>query len=382
MSSDSAKTWTSVGFEGMSVPILTRHDSLLFVVANGELYCSKDSSLTWANVTANLMGDSVYEVGFSKGDCFVSTQQGRELWYRPLTEILSTPGPLPSVPALLTPRTDSVVSSATARFTWSRPEFSRYFQFQLSFDSTFGLGRVVDSSGIADTALVIQQLGSGTSFFWRVRSYNTFGYSPWSPVRHLRTIIDRPSQVVLVSPQNGATVSGDSVRCRWKRVEPEVGRYWFENATDSLFAHGSIDSTVADTVYLLRGAQRGSNYWWKVKAYNNAGWGPFSETWKFAVSVTGIPSTTELPAVYALSQNYPNPFNSTTVVNLQLPVASHVRLAVYDLLGREVSVLVEENLPAGVHRVYFEGKDLASGVYVYRLRTGSYSASRRMILMK
>jgi hypothetical protein len=89
-----------------------------------------------------------------------------------------------------------------------------------------------------------------------------------------------------------------------------------------------------------------------------------------------------LPARFSLGQNYPNPFNPKTVVSSQLPVASNVKLVVYDVLGREVAVLVNERRAAGNYRDTFDGSGLASGVYVYRLAAGQYVESRKMVLMK
>jgi hypothetical protein len=85
---------------------------------------------------------------------------------------------------------------------------------------------------------------------------------------------------------------------------------------------------------------------------------------------------------FALYQSYPNPFNPKTVVSSQLPVGSHVRLIVYDALGREVAVLVDEERPAGSYRDTFDGSGLASGVYYYRLTAGSFTDTKKMVLMK
>ncbi len=74
------------------------------------------------------------------------------------------------------------------------------------------------------------------------------------------------------------------------------------------------------------------------------------------------------PSEYMLAQNYPNPFNPTTVISYQLPVAGMVRLVVYDILGREVSVLVDESKEAGVHKLKFDASGLASGVYLCRMQ--------------
>jgi hypothetical protein len=89
-----------------------------------------------------------------------------------------------------------------------------------------------------------------------------------------------------------------------------------------------------------------------------------------------------VPKVFALDQNYPNPFNPTTVVSFQLPMASEVRLVVYDLLGREVAVVANERRTAGSHEVRFDGSGLSTGVYFYRLTAGKYTETRKMILVK
>ncbi len=98
---------------------------------------------------------------------------------------------------------------------------------------------------------------------------------------------------------------------------------------------------------------------------------------------TGIQNiSTETPSAYSLSQNYPNPFNPRTIVSFSLPVAGDVRLSVFDVTGREVEVLVNERLNAGKYEARFDGSRLTSGVYFYRLMTGDFAETKRMILLK
>ncbi len=85
---------------------------------------------------------------------------------------------------------------------------------------------------------------------------------------------------------------------------------------------------------------------------------------------------------YRLMQNYPNPFNSSTVISYQLPVASEVSLKVFDVLGREVAVLVSGRQKAGNYVVPFNGSGLSSGVYFYRLQAGQFVQTRKMMLVK
>jgi len=90
----------------------------------------------------------------------------------------------------------------------------------------------------------------------------------------------------------------------------------------------------------------------------------------------------DLPVVFRLSQNYPNPFNPKTVVSCQLPVASTVKLAVYDLLGREVEVLIDEYKAPGTYSATWDATGKASGIYFYRLRAGAFTDAKRMLLLR
>lgn len=90
----------------------------------------------------------------------------------------------------------------------------------------------------------------------------------------------------------------------------------------------------------------------------------------------------ESPSSITLEQNYPNPFNPTTSIRFALRTSDFARLAVYDLLGREVAVLVNEVLPEGEHKIDFDASNLASGVYLYRLESSGRSVMKRMTLLK
>lgn len=103
-------------------------------------------------------------------------------------------------------------------------------------------------------------------------------------------------------------------------------------------------------------------------------------------AVTGIADgETAQPDVFTLDQNFPNPFNPSTQISYQLPVGARVRLVVHDLLGREVAVLVNDERPAGVHRVTWNAAGMASGVYFYRIdvraANGGFTDVKRMLLI-
>jgi hypothetical protein len=89
-----------------------------------------------------------------------------------------------------------------------------------------------------------------------------------------------------------------------------------------------------------------------------------------------------IPLAYRLEQNYPNPFNPTTTIRFSIPDRRHVRLSVYDLLGREVTRFIDEEMEAGWYSVVYDAAGLASGVYVYRIEADSFNITKRFILLK
>jgi len=106
-----------------------------------------------------------------------------------------------------------------------------------------------------------------------------------------------------------------------------------------------------------------------------------------AYAETGVKSVEgrddkSIPTEFILSQNYPNPFNPSTTIVFQIPILSFATLKVYDVLGSEVAILVNEEKPAGSYEINFNATNLSSGIYIYRLRAGSFVKTKKMVLMK
>lgn len=101
------------------------------------------------------------------------------------------------------------------------------------------------------------------------------------------------------------------------------------------------------------------------------------------VSLSGVaPETPDMPTKFRLGQNYPNPSNPGSYIEYDVPKASHVTLSVFNVLGQEVTTLVNEDQEADSYRVYFDGSSVASGVYFYRLTTDGFSQTKKMVLVK
>ena len=129
---------------------------------------------------------------------------------------------------------------------------------------------------------------------------------------------------------------------------------------------------MANVKVRFKSVQPGWDWWWAIDN----------------VCLRGAPATgitqngSNVPSEYALMQNYPNPFNPTTNIKFDIPEQGFVSLKVYDVVGKEIATLVNETKSAGSYIVDFDGSNLSSGAYFYRLEVGSFTAVKRMILLK
>jgi flagellar hook assembly protein FlgD len=105
--------------------------------------------------------------------------------------------------------------------------------------------------------------------------------------------------------------------------------------------------------------------------------------------MTGVDASQskDITESFRLYQNYPNPFNPSTVINFSIANRGNVRLEVFDVLGRLVTTIVNQEMGAGSYRVVWEGSDrngakVSSGIYFYRIRSGSFTASKKMLMLK
>jgi hypothetical protein len=124
---------------------------------------------------------------------------------------------------------------------------------------------------------------------------------------------------------------------------------------------------------------------WFTDANNGTAVGDYGtllRTTNGGVTFIGKDNNITNPKEFILSQNYPNPFNPNTTINYSLPKQSNVKIKVYNILGKEILTLVNENKPQGNYSVEFNANNLSSGVYFYILSTGQFTQVKKMILIK
>lgn len=177
-----------------------------------------------------------------------------------------------------------------------------------------------------------------------------------------------------------ASVSNNNVVLQWETAS-ETNNYGFEVQRKSLnsefevlgFISGSGTTTESRTYFFTDSKLISGEYYYRLKQLDFDG--SFNYSDEVAVEI-------EAPAVYALEQNYPNPFNPTTNINFSLAEASVVKMAVYNLLGQKVSVILDEYRDAGSHSITFDASVLPSGTYFYTIETPQFRQTKKMILTK
>jgi hypothetical protein len=143
-----------------------------------------------------------------------------------------------------------------------------------------------------------------------------------------------------------------------------------------------INTSLEDTIVTLFNNEQTQNFQFEVIGDpQSIVFDPGNWILKNNTTVTEVKDLT-VPFAFSLEQNYPNPFNPSTTISFQVPEKEFVTLKVFNILGKEVAVLVNEEKPAGKYEVEFTAKDLVSGVYFYKLEAESFVETKKMILIK
>lgn len=292
----------------------------------------------------------------------------------------------PAVPNLVSPPNNSVDITTTPTLDWDSVPFAETYRIQLSTDAGFG-SFVINSSGLTASQYNVTggTLNTNTVYYWRVNATNQAGTSSFSPVWNFKTVISPPvAAPTLISPPNGAINQPVTLTLDWNDVFNTDG-YRVIVAADSFFNTLKVDTTIsASQLTVPNGKLNGdTTYYWRVRGYNTGGFGPWSVNWKFRTGPIGISQIgTDIPKSFKLFNNYPNPFNPETKIRFDLPRAEYVIIRIFDITGREVTRLVDRQLEAGSYQTGWNASLFASGIYIYRLETSSFTDTKKMVVVK
>lgn len=190
----------------------------------------------------------------------------------------------------------------------------------------------------------------------------------------------------MLQPRN-PTVSGSQLRLAVNSVPPKDNLPVISvKSPGTLIARMKLETSAesfSDAELNLKFRTGPENPYTKVFAYIDNQITDVTNEEEIAVdNISNVGEVSSLPKEFALQQNYPNPFNPATSINYELPVTGLVILNIFDVTGKEVATLVNEQQNAGMYSVQFDGSNFASGVYFYRIQAGEFTQVKKMFLIK
>ncbi len=339
---------------------------------------------------------------------------GSTAWYGPETFFIdpsTTPDPSPldiNIPVPSSPIGGTIVSTQSPVLTWVSTSVNILeYQIIYSSDPTLNLNGVLvnvnppnnanggTSGWLLTNNYALSGLTPGVTYYWQVRSRLA---SPPNTVSNFSSVAQftvapgaNPIVVLPANPIVGSTINGTSAKLSWiVPVQSESAlSYELEISSSKDMSSSLRISNLEKPNYEITNLSPNSDYYWRVRSKTSDGlYSDYSFQGVFKTDgVTNIQETNIMPLEFNLAQNYPNPFNPFTRISFAIPSKSFVTLTIYDMLGREVNKLINEDLNAGTYNVDWNGKDLfgnkvASGTYIYRISAGKYNMSKKMILLK
>ncbi len=187
-------------------------------------------------------------------------------------------------------------------------------------------------------------------------------------------LVDPEMTTLLLNPINNSTGISTTAEFIWEGT-PGAAFYEVQISYDSIFTKIlSTFTDLKDTSIVIDNLLNGTMYFWRVKTVDLAGFEKWSDPWNF--------TTEELLINFTLYQNYPNPFNPKTRIKYDLPTKEFVKLKIYDIIGEEIVTLINEEQTPGKYEVEFDGSNLSSGVYFYKIEAGEFVETKKLVLMK
>ena len=326
-----------------------------------------DSTVTAASRSVNGLANSTVYYWRVNAKNIAGTSAWSSVWS------YTTVPPAPGAPITISPVTGVANVPITVPLVWHSVAGAISYRVLVSTVSDFST-TIKDTGGLADTTLALAGLLNNTRYYWCVCATNAGGSGGWSVTAYFTTIVTLPAQVALINPQDTAKVSADSVLLMWNKAMPSVTRYLLEVATDSAMSHLLVqDSSVADTTRLLTALSNNITYWWRVKAYNAAGWGVYSQKVRFTVIISAV-----LPGMVDI-RNF-SLSGTSGIIRYALPSRCFVSLKYYDTRGRLVGSFINCVQGAGNYSLTLPVSSWARGAYIQVFSAGDIVRRDRLVV--
>jgi photosystem II stability/assembly factor-like uncharacterized protein len=293
-SSDNGDTWSHVSYGMLDTMIVTS----MVVASNDEIYVgtddasgnrfngiyrSSDHGTTWSEKNEGLLTRRILSLAADKRGVLMAGTEGGGLYVASLS----------TVPQYVSPHPGAQGMPLSCLLKWTRPIGTASFEVQVSSDSLFSAGMVIDRHSVMSDTLTVTGLAYETSYYWRVRDDNGGAFSK---AFSFRTLIKVPDPPVIVSPSHMATAVSLNPIIRWQRPATSIS-FHLQLSQDSTFASAFVvnDSSLVDTLAAVPPLDYSTSYHIRIRARNNGGYGTWLTNWEFR-TLDPDPSTPRLLA--------------------------------------------------------------------------------------
>ncbi len=268
------------------------------------------------------------------------------------------------------------IDVALSALSWSAANRADSYEvFMGTVEPLQSLGSVTNTSITLSAALAYE-----TIYLWRVDATNEFGTTTGTLWQFTTEAVPLPLPGLATNPYPADNATGVSIHVDTLSWSPA------DNATTYRVYMGHTQPlepliTISDTLILVdANLPYNTTFMWRVDAENESGT-TTGTTWSFTTEQQSPAHDAPLPAVFSVSPAYPNPFNNSSRVTLTLPLSSTAQVTIYDMLGREVSMLYRGQLPAGSHTLEWNATGHAAGLYVVRSTVNGATSSQNLIYL-
>jgi flagellar hook capping protein FlgD len=265
--------------------------------------------------------------------------------------------------------------------------------FEVSYSTSDVFASPTIVSGVLDPFLALSGLTPGATYYWKVRTlYTNASYSNYSTTETFVITLGGFAIQPLVGGPNNVVVNTTTPTISWVFTadhSPTLKSELLISDNPDMMNAITIEN-IESSKYDVSNLEIGKSYFWRVrtKTVDNS-YSEYSGQGNFKIgdNITDIAEPIIIPEKFNVSQNYPNPFNPTTIINYSLPESEFVTIRVYNMLGQEIAILLNEEVNAGVYNVTWNGVDnsgvkVATGTYIYRVVAGSNIITKKMMLLK
>lgn len=277
----------------------------------------------------------------------------------------------PNTPILISPEANSTSTPLDVELQWSEDERAAFFKIEV-YDDLYLENKIIDTTSETNS-LQLNDLDIYKKYYWRVKAVNAAGESNWSINFNFRTINIVPTEKAsILLPDNNSDEQELTLKFDWTNIEHAI-YYWLQIATQDNFSQLEFEyKQIPESQKIIYGLDYGTNYFWRVKGWNEEGEGPWSEVFSFRTKVD-LSVNEEFTKSIGLNL-YPNPANDNATISFNAINAGTAEIRLYDALGQELSMIFSGYINQGHFEVSLNTDNLSSGVYYYTINLNGNTA--------